>query len=33
MPYAAKWLLVFAKFVVKKLKELYIYLKKECIGI
>ena len=33
MPYAAKWLLVFAKFVAKKLKELYIYLKKECIGI
>ena len=33
MPYAAKWLLVFAKYVVKKLKELYIYLKKECIGI
>lgn len=33
MPYAAKWLLIFAKYVVKKLKELYIYLKKECIGI
>lgn len=33
MPYAAKWLLVFAKYVAKKLKELYIYLKKECIGI
>lgn len=33
MPYAAKWLKIFAKYVYKKLKALYIYLKKECIGI
>ncbi len=32
MPFAAKKLLIFAKYVVKKAKELYIYLKKECIG-
>ncbi len=32
MPFAAKWLLVLLKFVIKKLRELYIYLKKECIG-
>ena len=32
MPFAAKWLLVFAKYVIKKAKELYVYFKKECIG-
>ena len=33
MPYAAKWLLVFAKYIYKKLKALFIHIKKECIGI
>ena len=33
MPYAAKWLLVFMKYVFRKYRELFVYLKKECIGL
>ena len=33
IPYVVKQLLVFIKYVIKKYKELYIYIKKECIGI
>lgn len=33
MPFTAKWLLIFMKFIGRKYRELYIYLKKECIGI
>ncbi len=33
MPYAAKWLLVFLRYVARKYRELYVYLKKECIGL
>lgn len=33
MPFAAKWLLVLGKFVIRKYKELFVYLKKECIGL
>ena len=33
MPFAAKWLLVFMKYVTRKYRELYVYLKKECIGL
>lgn len=33
MPYAAKWLLVFMRYVARKYRELYVYLKKECIGL
>ena len=33
MPFAAKQLLVFVKYVIKKYREIYIYIKKECVGI
>ena len=33
MPYTAKWLLVFMKYVFRKYRELFVYLKKECIGL
>lgn len=33
IPFAGKWLLVFVKFVFRKYKELFVYLKKECIGL
>lgn len=33
MPFCAKWLLIFMRFVFRKYRELYIYLKKECVGI
>ncbi len=33
LPFAAKWLLVFLKFVFRKFKQLFIYVKKECIGL
>lgn len=33
MPYAAKWLLVFVKYVIRKYREFYVYLKKECLGL
>ncbi len=33
MPYIASKLLVFVKFVGRKYRELYVYLKKECIGL
>ena len=33
MPYVAKWLLVFMRYVARKYRELYVYLKKECIGL
>lgn len=33
MPYAAKWLFVFMKYVFRKYRELFVYLKKECIGL
>ncbi len=32
MPFAAKYLFKFLKYVIKKARELYVYLKKECIG-
>lgn len=33
IPFAARWLLVFVKYVFRKYKELFVYLKKECIGL
>lgn len=33
IPYAGKWLIVFMRYVAKKYRELYVYLKKECIGL
>lgn len=33
LPFIAKWLLVLMKFIFRKYKELYIFLKKECIGL
>jgi len=33
LPFAAKWLLVFFKYLCRKIKQLFIYLKKECIGL
>ncbi len=33
MPIVAKWLLKFVRYVIRKYRELYIHLKKECIGL
>ena len=33
MPFIAKELLIFMRFVFRKYRELYIYLKRECVGI
>jgi len=33
LPFIAKWLLVLFKFIFRKYKELFVYLKKECIGL
>lgn len=33
LPFAAKWLSVLFKFIFRKYKELFVYLKKECIGL
>ena len=33
MPFLAKCLLIFMRFVFRKYRELYIYLKRECVGI
>jgi len=33
LPYAAKWALLLVKLVIRKYKELFVYLKKECIGL
>ena len=33
MPYAARWLLVFVKYVIRKYRELYVHLKKEWLGL
>lgn len=33
IPFAGRWLLVFVKYVFRKYKELFVYLKKECIGL
>lgn len=33
MPFAAKWLLALGRYVIRKYKELFVYLKKECIGL
>ncbi len=33
MPWIAKLLMVFVRYVARKYRELYIYLKKECIGL
>lgn len=33
MPLAARWLLVFMRFLIKKIRQLFVYLKKECIGL
>lgn len=33
MPIVAKWLLKFVRFVIRKYRELFVHLKKECIGL
>ncbi len=33
IPVVAKWLLQFARFIIRKYRELYVNLKKECIGL
>jgi len=33
LPFIAKWLLVLFKLIFRKYKELFVYLKKECIGL
>ena len=33
MPLVAKWLIQFVKYVIRKYRELYVNLKKECIGL
>jgi len=33
LPYSAKWLLALLKLIFRKYKELFVYLKKECIGL